>query len=90
MDIVEMTTISSKGQVVLPQAVRRMLKLEEGERLIVLCSKDGVLLKRIEAPLKERFHQMLQASRAWAKKVHLTQKDVNQAIHNVRKKRHHT
>ena len=86
MDIVEMTTISSKGQVVLPQAVRRMLKLEEGERLMVLCSKDGVLLKKIEAPLKERFRQMLQASRIWARKVNLAGKDVNQAINDVRKK----
>ncbi len=87
MDIVEMTKISSKGQIVLPQAVRRKLGLEEGERLMVLCSKDGVLLKRIEAPLKERFRQMLQTSRAWARKVNLTRKDVNQAIHDVRKKR---
>ena len=39
------TILSSKGQLVLPAAVRRRLRLEKGERLTVEFRNDGVLLR---------------------------------------------
>ncbi len=39
------TTVSTKGQVVLPKAVRRALHWEAGMRLIVESTPEGVLLK---------------------------------------------
>lgn len=43
------TTVSTKGQVILPKAIRDKRKWSEGTRLIVEETEDGVLLK--EAPL---------------------------------------
>ncbi len=43
------TTVSTKGQVILPKAIRDRLKWSEGTRLTVEETESGVLLK--EAPL---------------------------------------
>ena len=39
------TTISTKGQVILPKAIRRALRWEAGMRLVVENTLEGVLLK---------------------------------------------
>jgi AbrB family looped-hinge helix DNA binding protein len=44
------TTLSSKGQVVLPAAARRRLHLARGERLAVEFRDGGVLLRPLNAP----------------------------------------
>ena len=50
MKLVATTRLSTKGQVVIPENVRRALGLEVGARFIVLADRDLVLLKRIVAP----------------------------------------
>ena len=39
------TTVSTKGQVILPKAIRRALRWEAGTRLVVENTPAGVLLK---------------------------------------------
>ena len=39
------TTVSTKGQVILPKAIRRALRWEAGMRLVVENTLEGVLLK---------------------------------------------
>ena len=39
------TTVSTKGQVTLPKAIRRALRWEAGTRLVVENTPEGVLLK---------------------------------------------
>ncbi|WP_114954808.1 AbrB/MazE/SpoVT family DNA-binding domain-containing protein [Sphingosinicella terrae] len=43
------TTVSTKGQVILPKAIRRLRRWDAGTRLVVEDREDGVLLK--PAPL---------------------------------------
>ncbi len=43
------TTVSTKGQVILPKAIRQRRKWEAGTRLIVEETADGVMLKRAPA-----------------------------------------
>ena len=40
-----MTTLSTKGQVILPKPIRRALRWVAGTRLVVESTSDGVLLK---------------------------------------------
>ena len=47
-------TVSTKGQLVLPLAIRRALGWEAGTRLIVESTGDGVLLRREPAFPKTR------------------------------------
>ncbi len=39
------TTVSTKGQVILPKAIRRALRWEAGMRLVVENTPEGVLLR---------------------------------------------
>ena len=84
MEYLEITKLSSKGQVVLPQEIRKRLHLEEGEQFFVLGDKDTVILKKIERPSFERAKELVKKSRAWAKKVGLTHAHVEEAIKRVR------
>ena len=43
------TTVSTKGQVILPKAIRRVLNWKAGKRLIVERAPEGVLLKPLPA-----------------------------------------
>lgn len=44
---VPVTTVSTKGQVILPKTIRDQLNWNAGTRLVVEATADGVLLKRI-------------------------------------------
>lgn len=69
----------------LPRVIRDAFNIKEGEQLLVLGNEDGILFKKLEKPLKDRFLQMMKESQAWAKKVGLTQKDIKKAIQEARK-----
>ena len=43
---IEITKITSKGQVVIPQSIRRRAGLKEGERFLVYNNRDSIILKR--------------------------------------------
>ncbi len=81
------TKMSSKGQVVIPEAVRIALGLENGCQFLVLGEKDAVILKTISAPSKDQFSGLLAKARKAAKDAGLEPKDVADAIKKVRGKK---
>lgn len=85
--ITEVTSVSSKGQVVLPKNVRDALSLETGSKLIVLTDGDNILLKPIIAPDLDEFNNLMEKSQEWARKVGMTENDIDEAISAVRKRR---
>ncbi|MBU1704531.1 MAG: AbrB/MazE/SpoVT family DNA-binding domain-containing protein, partial [Nanoarchaeota archaeon] len=54
MDIA-ITRMSSKGQVVIPENIRRNLNLKAGAQFIVVGDKDVVILKSISPPSIDEF-----------------------------------
>ena len=86
MEAVEVTKLSSKGQVVLPQAIRDRLHLEIGAKFVVIGEGDVVILKKLEVPGREQLKQLLKDSRAYARKIGLKRSDVSKAIKQVRAK----
>ncbi len=48
----QVTKMSSKGQVVIPEEIRKDMQLTEGSFFVVYCKKDSgsILLKRLELP----------------------------------------
>ena len=78
------TKMSSKGQVVIPETVRKMLGLESGCQFLVLGEKDAVILKTISAPSKKEFRGLISRARKEAKKAGLEPKDISDAIAKVR------
>lgn len=49
-----MVTVSSRGQVSIPAAVRRELDIEAGAKLLVVSKGDNILLKKVDESVVER------------------------------------
>lgn len=81
------TRMSSKGQVVIPEEIRKQLNLKEGARFIVIGQEDVVILKAIEEPSIEEFDALIQQARAAAKQAGLKRADIDAAIARARGKR---
>ena len=60
---VEITKMSSKGQVVIPSGIREEMRLKEGDALAVTKSGDTLLLKKIKTPSKEELLKNIQPTR---------------------------
>ena len=62
------TKMSSKGQVVIPEIIRKALKLENGCQFLVMGEKDAFILKTITHPSKDEFSKFITKARKEAKK----------------------
>jgi AbrB family looped-hinge helix DNA binding protein len=80
------TTLSSKGQVVIPEDVRKALGLEPGAQFVVMGEGDLVILKLIETPARSEFQALASKARGQVRRAGLKPVDVRKAIHKVRRK----
>ncbi|OGY81428.1 MAG: hypothetical protein A3F54_02170 [Candidatus Kerfeldbacteria bacterium RIFCSPHIGHO2_12_FULL_48_17] len=81
---VRVTSLSSKGQVVIPNDIREKLSLTPGSNLLVLTDGSNLLLKPIKAPKMKIFTRLMKQSRKLASKNGIKQRDVNSIIKSVR------
>ena len=86
MENIEVTSISSRGQVVIPQNLRDKLKIREGEKFVVIGEDNTIILRKLEMPSFKGFDKLLAKTREFAKKNELKEADIEQAIKNARKK----
>lgn len=84
MNQVQVTSVSSKGQVVIPTDIREMMGISEGSKLIVFTDGDNLLLKPIQAPKFETFKALVKESRRILAKTDLKKSDVQKIIKQVR------
>ena len=84
---VEVTSVSSKGQVVIPAPVRKQLGLATGSKLMIMTDGTNVLMRPIRAPRREVFAQLVDESRAAAAASQLQAADLEQIIAEVRSDR---
>jgi AbrB family looped-hinge helix DNA binding protein len=78
------TKMSSKGQVVIPEDIRKRLKLKAGSQFVVVGENDVVILKAISPPSITEFETLIAEARQKGKDAGLKQSDNNAAIANVR------
>jgi len=78
------TKLSSKGQVVIPEAIRERLGLEAGVQFVVVAEGDVVVLKVLNAPKMSDFKALLDKAQESADAADLTPEDVQEAIREVR------
>jgi AbrB family looped-hinge helix DNA binding protein len=76
--------MSSKGQVVIPETIRKRLNLKEGAQFIVVGEGDVVILKAIVAPNQEPFDALIQQARQQAKLAGLKRADITRAVSKAR------
>ena len=81
------TTLSSKGQVVIPEEIRDRLGLRPGAQFVVLGDRDVVILKVIQAPDRAEFDEIVGRARKAAKRAGLKRQDVDRAVRRVRSRK---
>ena len=79
------TRLSSKGQVVIPEEIRKALGLEPGARFVVLSEGDLVILKRIDAPARSEVRALAAKVRRKARRAGMKAADVRKAIRDLRR-----
>ena len=81
-EIIEMGTVSSRGQICIPNGIRREMGLKEGSKILFVLEKDSLLVKRVST---ETFAQITKPLKKEAEKSNIKESDVNRIIHNSRK-----
>jgi len=85
----DVTIVSSKGQVVLPQSIREKLGIGPKTKLLVYGYQDAVVLKKLEIPdvTKELEEIYRKVDARIAKYGELTDKEINEVIQEHRRKK---
>lgn len=84
MGPVATTKLSSKGQVVIPEEVRKQLGLKAGDQFVVVGEDDAVILKTITPPSIRDFDAIIEKARKQARATRMKRSDIAKAIAKVR------
>ena len=74
------TKMSSKGQVVIPEDVRKRLDLKPGSQFVVVAGKDAIILKSISPPSMDEFDELIAEARRQARRAGLKRSDIAAAV----------
>ena len=75
------TRVSSKGQVVIPEAVKRAAKVREGEDLLVVAIGDTIVMKKLSAVT---FEEVAKPIWRTVKAIGLTGEDLDELIEKAK------
>lgn len=81
----EVTSLSSKGQVVIPDRIRKILGLSAGTKMMVITDGSNLLFKPIEEPKIASFEKLILESRNFARKSGLKKSNLKKVIKDVRR-----
>jgi len=81
------TKMSSKGQVVIPEDIRKQLRLKAGSQFVVVGRDDVVILKALAPPAREEFDRLISTARKQARQAKMKRSDIHSAIAKVRGRR---
>lgn len=82
MDVV---TMSSKGQFVIPKELREEMGLEKQDKFVVVHDKDSILLKRIsKAEANKAMFKLMDKISDKFKKAGITREDISEEIRKAR------
>ena len=84
METLATTRMSSKGQVVIPESIRKRLDIKEGAQFLVVGEADVVILKMVVPPDMKEFEALIKQARQQAKEAGLKQKDIVSAVAKAR------
>lgn len=85
MQNLNITTMTARGQVVIPQSVRKSLSLKVGSKFIVLNQDDTIIFKSVTPPTSQQLKQLLLNTRKAVKKSKLSKSDLKKTIADARK-----
>lgn len=84
----ELVKMSEKGQLVVPQSIRKKEGFRSSDRFVAIGVKEGVLFKKIDIPkVKIEFESLSKDINSHFKQQGVKQKDVAEAIKWARKEK---
>ncbi|MFH0727615.1 MAG: AbrB/MazE/SpoVT family DNA-binding domain-containing protein [Pseudomonadota bacterium] len=84
---VSTTKMSSKGQVVIPENIRKQLNLKVGAQFVVVGEKDVVILKNISPPSLDEFDDLIAEARKRGKQAGIQKRNISDAIKIARERK---
>lgn len=82
----DMTRLSERGQIVIPNEMRRRMGLKRGTKFLLMGLDDTIVLRKLELSQERiRLKQLLEESRKKARKVGFTRKEIERLIQETRK-----
>lgn len=76
--------MSSRGQIVLPIAIRKKLGLGAGSQFLVVTDNEIILLKPVKEPSLDEFYSLIEQAQRTAAQLGLTEEDINAEIKAMR------
>lgn len=85
MNDIQVTSMTTKGHVVIPSEIRGKLNITSGSKFVVLTDGKNILLKPIEKPKMEIFKDLINKSKKVAKESGYTKNDIQKLKKQVRR-----
>ncbi|MAH46629.1 AbrB family transcriptional regulator [Candidatus Pacearchaeota archaeon] len=86
MENIEITSVSSRGQVVIPQGLRNRMRIRAGEKFVVIGDGNTIVLKKLEMPPFVGVDKLLKKTRDFVKKKGVKAADIEEVVKQVRVK----
>ena len=85
----DITVVSEKGQVVIPQNIRKKLGIGQKTKLLIYGYQDAVIMKKLEVPdvTKELEEIYKRVNRKIEREGELSSDEINEVIHDFRAKK---
>jgi len=81
----QITSMTTKGQVVIPNEIRKELSVASGSKFVVLSDGSNILLKPIQKPKMAQFKELQKKSQAIARSAGYKKLDIPKLIKKVRR-----
>ncbi len=84
MEKIEMATVSSRGQICIPNDIREDMGLKEGSKVLFMLTDDSLIMKKVNM---QTFEEITKPLREAMKKTGLKESDVPDIVHRFRTKK---
>ena len=84
---IDVVTVSSKGQIVLPAEMRNSFSLSSGDKLAIYATENAILLKPLKLPTPDDFAKWMAEAQEWASSVGYKEEDIDEIIKSVRRRK---
>ena len=81
-ELIEMGTVSSRGQIAIPVDMRQELGLTEGNKVLFVLENDTLIMKKVTS---RSFAEITKPLKEAAKKAGLKEEDVEGMVHRARR-----
>lgn len=81
---VDVLTLSTKGQLVLPNALRKNMSLSSGDKLVAYWTNGAIVLKKLELPNEGDFEKEIDKTVRFAEETGIKERDIADTIKECR------